>query len=145
MDFRRNRSAETTPEINLIPFIDVLLVVLIFLMVSTTFSKYDELQISLPVASADNAAERQQNLDIAIDAEGHIAVNEEAIRSLPSPQFAEVLRQRAEKIGDGNPTVIIAADGNAKHQSVVKVLEAVRMAGLDRLAFATVKPEKASP
>jgi len=142
MNFRRNRSAETTPEINLIPFIDVLLVVLIFLMVSTTFSKYAELQISLPVASADNAAERRQNLDIAIDAEGHIAVNGDAIKPLASPQFAEVLRQRAEKIGDGNPTVIIAADGNAKHQTVVKVLEAVRMAGLDRLAFATVKPEK---
>lgn len=141
MDFRRHKISDT-PDINLIPFIDVLLVILIFLMVSTTFSKYAELQISLPTASTDNAAEHHQNLDITIDATGQIMVNGETINHLPPPQFANFLRQRADQLANGNPTVIIAADGNARHQSVVSVLEAVRLAGLERLAFATEKTGK---
>ncbi len=144
MDFRRHKISDT-PDINLIPFIDVLLVILIFLMVSTTFSKYAELQISLPTASTDNAAEHHQNLDIAIDATGQIMVNGETIKPLPPAQFAAFLRQRADRLANGNPTVIIAADGSARHQSVVSVLEAVRLAGLERLAFATVKAGKDSP
>lgn len=141
MDFRRHKISDT-PDINLIPFIDVLLVILIFLMVSTTFSKYAELQISLPTAATDNAAEHYQNLDIVIDSAGQISVNGETIKPLPPTQFAKFLRQRADKLANGNPTVIIAADGNARHQSVVSVLEAVRLAGLERLAFATVKARK---
>ncbi len=141
MDFRRHKINDT-PEINLIPFIDVLLVILIFLMVSTTFSKYAELQISLPTAATDNAAEHHQNLDIAIDATGQIMVNGEAIRQMPPDRFANFLRQRADKLANGNPTVVIAADGSARHQTIVSVLEAVRLAGLERLAFATVKTGK---
>ena len=143
MDFRRYRDNDS-PEINLIPFIDVLLVILIFLMVSTTFSKYAELQISLPTASTDNAGEPHKNLNITVDASGLVTVNGESIKPLSPGQFAELLRQKAEQTTNASPTVIIAADSNAKHQNVISVLEAVRLAGLEKLAFATVKPGKAS-
>ncbi len=143
MNFRRHKISDI-PDINLIPFIDVLLVILIFLMVSTTFSKYAELQVSLPTASTDNVAEHHQNLNIVIDSTGQITVNGETVRHFSSAQLAVSLRQRADRLANNNPTVIIAADRNTKHQSVVSVLQAVRLAGLERLAFATVRDGEAN-
>ena len=73
LNFRKPRPED--PEINLIPFIDVLLVILIFLMVTTTYSKYAELQINLPEASAEKAPERPQVLNIGVDSGGKYAIN----------------------------------------------------------------------
>ncbi len=134
MNFRRGKGRED-PEINLIPFIDVLLVILIFLMVTTTYSKFTELQIMLPTADAQKMPERPQEISVAISARGEYAVNNVRVSYHDPLTLANDLRQAA---GTGNnPVVIIAADGDAPHQRVINVLEAARLAGLERLTFAT--------
>ena len=141
MNFRKEKNHET-PEINLIPFIDVLLVILIFLMVTTTYSKYSELQITLPTAIAENVPERVQELTVTVDATGNIAINNETVRYENPEQLASELRKRVvETTNEKGPVVVVSADGTARHQNIVNVLEAARLAGLDRLTFATVKPE----
>ena len=129
-------------EINLIPFIDVLLVILIFLMVTTTYSKYSELQITLPTATAENVPVRPKELVVSVDASGKIALNNEPVRYEHPAQLASEMRKRAIMQDDGKgPVVVVSADGAARHQNIVNVLEAARLAGLNRLTFATVKPE----
>ena len=141
MNFRKGKVHEE-PEINLIPFIDVLLVILIFLMVTTTYSKYSELQVTLPTAVAENVPDRPDELTVTVDASGRIAINQETIRYENASQLASEMRKRArfDESGKG-PVVVISADGQARHQSIVNVLEAARLAGLERLTFATIKPQ----
>ena len=141
MNFRKGKVHEE-PEINLIPFIDVLLVILIFLMVTTTYSKYSELQITLPTATAENVPVRPKELVVSVDASGKISLNNEPVRYEHPAQLASEMRKRAimQDAGKG-PVVVVSADGAARHQNIVNVLEAARLAGLDRLTFATVKPE----
>ena len=137
MDFRKRKTREE-PEINLIPFIDVLLVILIFLMVTTTYSKYTELQITLPVANAEKMPDRLQELQITIDASGQYAINNRRLNYENPAQLAREMRILAPATADGtDPVVIIAADGSAPHQRVINVMEAARLAGLERLTFAT--------
>lgn len=137
MDFRKRKTRDE-PEINLIPFIDVLLVILIFLMVTTTYSKYTELQITLPAANAEIMPERTNELNITIDAAGQYAINNYRIAYENPAQLAREMRIRAQESKDGKePIVIIAADGNAPHQRVINAMEAARLAGLERLTFAT--------
>ena len=141
MNFRKGKSHET-PEINLIPFIDVLLVILIFLMVTTTYSKYAELQITLPTATAENVRERVQELTVTVDAAGNMAIDNQAVHYKNPEQLASELRKRVvEPVNEKGPVVVISADGAAHHQNIVNILEAARLAGLDRLTFATVRPE----
>ena len=141
MNFRKGKVHEE-PEINLIPFIDVLLVILIFLMVTTTYSKYSELQITLPTATAENVHVRPKELVVSVDASGKISLNNEPVRYEHPAQLASEMRKRAIMQDDGKgPVVVVSADGAARHQNIVNVLEAARLAGLDRLTFATVKPE----
>ncbi len=141
MNFRKGKAHEE-PEINLIPFIDVLLVILIFLMVTTTYSKYSELQVTLPTAAAENVPDRPDELMVTVDASGRIAIGQETIRYENPSQLAAEMRKRVtfDENGKG-PVVVISADGQARHQSIVNVLEAARLAGLERLTFATVKPQ----
>ena len=141
MNFRKGK-AHNEPEINLIPFIDVLLVILIFLMVTTTYSKYSELQVTLPTAKAENVPDRPDELTVTVDAAGRIAIGQETIRYESASQLAAEMRKRVtfDENGKG-PVVVISADGAARHQSIVNVLEAARLAGLERLTFATVKPQ----
>ena len=141
MNFRKGKAHEE-PEINLIPFIDVLLVILIFLMVTTTYSKYSELQVTLPTAAAENVPDRPDELMVTVDASGRIAIGQETIRYENPSQLAAEMRKRVTFDEHGNgPVVVISADGQARHQSIVNVLEAARLAGLERLTFATVKPQ----
>ena len=142
MNFRRGKNHEQ-PEINLIPFIDVLLVILIFLMVTTTYSKFSELQITLPVANAEKSPQRMLELNVSVDAQGDFAINHERIPYVSPSQLASEMQKRVPKTDDGKgPVVIISADGAARHQNVIHILEAARLAGLDRLTFATqVKSE----
>ena len=127
---RFSRRMPEEPEINLIPFIDVLLVVLIFLMLSTTFSRFTELQINLPAANSDRLRERPGEIIVSVSADGRYAVNRRMVDLLASE-----LRNAAA--GREDTVIIISADATAAHQSVVNVLDAARRAGLQRLTFAT--------
>jgi biopolymer transport protein ExbD len=136
MDFRKGRRRED-PEINLIPFIDVLLVILIFLMVTTTYSKFTELQITLPTADAEKALERPREINVTIDAKGNYTVNNQPVSFQSVGGLAEDLKIAARSQGgDINPVVIINADQFAMHQMVINVMEAARIAGFDKLTFA---------
>ncbi|WMW79552.1 biopolymer transporter ExbD [Undibacterium cyanobacteriorum] len=139
MKFRKGLGKED-PEINLIPFIDVLLVILIFLMVTTTYSRFTELQITLPTADAEKAQEKPSQIEIGIDAQGRYKINSEAVSFLDTATLATDLRKAADALGAGkgqvDPVVIINADRATSHQSVIDVLEAARIAGLGKVTFA---------
>ncbi len=133
LNFRHRRPEE--PEINLIPFIDVLLVILIFLMLSTTYSKFTELRVNLPVADAEKARNAPKEIIVAVAADGRFSVNRQAVDGRDVVQLAAVLARAAE--GSGEHLVIVSADANATHQSVITVLDAARRAGLPQITFAT--------
>ena len=133
MKFSRRRPED--PEINLIPFIDVLLVVLIFLMLSTTYSRFTELQVNLPSANSEKLRERPGEIIVAVAADGRYAVN----RKLVDGRSIEVLTAELRGAAGGreDSVVIVSADATAAHQAVINVLDAARRAGLQRLTFAT--------
>jgi len=133
MNFRRRKPED--PEINLIPFIDVLLVILIFLMLSTTYSRFTELQVALPVADADKLRENPREIIVAIGADGRYAINHKAVDGRSVELLAAELSAAAE--GSKDAMIIISADANAAHQSVINVMDAARRSGLPRLTFAT--------
>jgi biopolymer transport protein ExbD len=136
MNFRRGQHRED-PEINLIPFIDVLLVILIFLMVTTTYSKFTELQITLPTADAEKAQERPNEINVTVDAKGNYTVNSVPVSFQNVAGLAETLKGAAQEGGQGkSPVIIINADQFAMHQMVINVMEAARLAGYDKLTFA---------
>ena len=132
MNFRRHRSEE--PEINLIPFIDVLLVILIFLMLSTTYSRFTELQVNLPTANAEKLPERPGEIIVAVSGDGRYSVRGELVDGRSVEQLSAVLSAAAA--GNRDAMVIVSADALAAHQSVMNVLDAARRAGLVRLTFA---------
>ncbi|MFT3721810.1 ExbD/TolR family protein [Pseudorhodoferax sp.] len=133
MNFRRRVREE--PEINLIPFIDVLLVVLIFLMLSTTYSKYAELQIRLPLANAEPQRERPREIVLAIAADGRYAVDRRPMDTRNVDALAAALRTAAE--GARDAVIVVSADASTPHQAVVTAMDAARRAGLQQLTFAT--------
>ena len=133
LNFRRARPEE--PEINLIPFIDVLLVVLIFLMLSTTYSKFTELQITLPVANSEASRDRPHEIIVSVAADGRYAVNRKPVDGRSVEALTTELAAAAN--GASDMVVIISADATAAHQSVINVLDAARRANLPRLTFAT--------
>ena len=133
MNFRKQRPED--PEINLIPFIDVLLVVLIFLMLSTTYSKFTELQITLPVADAEKLRDRQREVLVAVAADGRYSVNRKPVEGRSIEALTAELVAAAAEANDA--VVIVSADATAAHQSVINVMDAARRANLPRLTFAT--------
>jgi biopolymer transport protein ExbD len=137
MNFRKGKGRED-PEINLIPFIDVLLVILIFLMVTTTYSKFTELQITLPTADAVKAVDKPYELNVTVDAKGNYTIDNEAVSFRDVAGFAQAMRSAADKHPQPGktPVVIINADQFAMHQMVVNVMEAARIAGYEKLTFA---------
>jgi len=132
MNFRKPRPED--PEINLIPFIDVLLVVLIFLMLSTTYSKFTELQVTLPSADAEASRDRPAEIIVAVAADGRYTVDHQAVEGRNVELLAGALRAAAQSRKD--PFLIISADAMSTHQSVINVLDAARRAGLTRMTFA---------
>lgn len=139
MNFRGTRSRDD-PEINFIPLIDVLLVILIFLMVTTTYQRVSELQITLPEAQADAAKQRPKEINVGVDARGRYVIDGNVYSFTSVNALADALRRSA---GDAKePVVIINADASATHQSVVHVMEAARVAGLVHITFATQAPGK---
>jgi biopolymer transport protein ExbD len=140
MNFRKGKGRED-PEINLIPFIDVLLVILIFLMVSTTYSKFTELQITLPTADATKAKEKPDEINVTVDAKGNYTVNNEPVSFRDAAGLADSLREAALEANKGQapaqtPVVVVNADQFAMHQMVINVMEAARLAGYEKLTFA---------
>ena len=121
------------PEINLIPFIDVLLVVLIFLMISTTFTRYQELAISLPSANGSDSQVEVKQIHIAVSRDGRFAINGKVINPI---QMSAALTQLSEQSGN-NLQVNIDADAKAPHQAVMTALEAARDANLSNIVFSS--------
>lgn len=133
MNFR-SRSREE-PEINLIPFIDVLLVVLIFLMLSTTYSKYTELQLKLPTADTQKQQDRPREILIGVTSDGAYSVNKTAVIGRGQAALVAALREAAASSG-GESALVISADAGARHQAVISVMEAAQRVGLVRITFA---------
>ena len=134
MNFRRGRSREE-PEINLIPMIDVLLVILIFLMVTTSYARFSELQVNLPQAGGEAAAETARPVNVAIDASERYTINNQGLSYSGVEALAASLKNAAGDQAD--PTIVINADARATHQSVINVMEAARLAGYGRITFTT--------
>ena len=133
INFRKRRTEE--PEINLIPFIDVLLVILIFLMLTTTYSKFTEMELTLPSADTEQLRDRPKEVIVSIAADGRYAVGKDALQDRSVEGIASALTRHAPAGKDS--IVIISADANAPHQSVVSAMEAARRAGLSQIPFAT--------
>ena len=136
----RPRAHRDEPEINFIPLIDVLLVMLIFLMVTTTYSRYAELQINLPTADATRQQDTRDQIDVAVDAQGRYSINRNPVAYSGPGAFSEELRRAAGDIKD--PVVVISADATAPHQSVINVMEASRIAGYGKITFTTQAGKK---
>ena len=134
MNFQRGRQREPL-EINLVPLIDVMMVILIFLMITTTYSKYTELQINLPTASAEKQPERPNEIAVLVNAQGQYVINRNPVPFKSVEQLAEELRRAGGTLKD--PVIVISADAAATHQSVVRVMEAARVAGLSQITFTT--------
>jgi biopolymer transport protein ExbD len=134
MNFQRGRSKEDL-EINLIPLIDVLLVILIFLMITTTYSKFAELQINLPTADAEKQLERPNEINVMVSSDGRYVINHAGYTFKSVDDLAQVMRAAAGE--QKEPIVVISADAKATHQSVIYVMEASRLAGLAHISFAT--------
>ncbi|MCX8003626.1 MAG: biopolymer transporter ExbD [Burkholderiaceae bacterium] len=133
MRFRRPYDEE--PEVNLIPLIDVLLIVLIFLAVTTTYARFAELQIELPQAEANRTQNRPHEIQVGVTADGRIAIDRTLLPVVEPAAVAEHLARAAA--GRDQPLLVINADAQAPHQAVINVLEAARLANLPRLSFAT--------
>jgi len=140
MRFRRRRSEE--PEINLIPFIDVLLVILIFLMLTTTYSKYSELQITLPTADSERIRERPAEIIVSVSSDGRYLVDRKPVEGRSVDILT--LELQAAAAGKADPMVVVSADALTPHQAVINVLDAARRAGLGRLSFAAQLPGDAA-
>jgi biopolymer transport protein ExbD len=139
MHFRRKNNDE--PEINLIPFIDVLLVVLIFLMLSTTYSKFTEMQVTLPVADTEAQRDYPKELIVAVGADGNYSINHTLLQGRSLEVVAAALADAGKNAKE--TVVVISADASAKHQSVVTVMEAARRVGLNQITFATQSSSQA--
>ena len=133
MNFRKSMRDE--PEINLIPFIDVLLVVLIFLMLSTTYSKFTELQIKLPLADAEQQRDYPKEVIVAVSSDGRYMINKTLVEGRSIERLGAALVEAAKAGKDS--VIIISADASTSHQSVITVMEAARRNGFTQITFAT--------
>ena len=132
MNFQRGKEKEPL-EINLVPLIDVMMVILIFLMITTTYSKYTELQINLPSADAEKQLERANEIAVLVNAQGNYVVNRRPVPFRGVEGLADELRRAAGAAKE--PVVVISADATATHQAVMRVMEAARVAGISQVNF----------
>ena len=137
MNFQRGRGHDE-PEINLIPLIDVLLVIIIFLMLTTTYAKFSGLEINLPTADASQKAEQPNEVNVAVTASGQVLINKSPLLNADVRAISDALRRAAGERKD--PVIIINADAKATHQSVVDIMQAAQMAGYAHISFATQAP-----
>ncbi len=139
MNFQRGQTREE-PEMNLIPLIDVLLVILIFLMVTTSYAKFSELQINLPQAAGDTSKAEPKAINVTVDATEHYGINNRGVAFAGVESLAAALKEAAGDQTD--PVIVINADAKAPHQSVINVMEAARQAGFGRITFTTQSESK---
>jgi len=139
MNFNKGR-ARDEPEINLIPLIDLFLVIIIFLMVTTTYSKFAELQITLPTADAEKAPQRPVEIDVAVTQDGRYTIDGRQVAPRDTNGLVEALQASAASKKD--PVIVINADAQATHQSVIDVMEAARAAQIPQITFATQTSNK---
>lgn len=132
MNFKKNRTTPE-PEINLIPFIDVLLVVVIFLMLTTSWSRLTEINLTLPAADAQKLTERPKQIILSVTAQGQYAINKSPVGGSSVAALTALLTPMAAK----DITLVISADAMASHQAVVNAMEAARRSGLSQITFAT--------
>jgi biopolymer transport protein ExbD len=137
MNFRRDHGLDE-PEINLIPFIDVLLVIIIFLMLTTTYAKFSGLEINLPAADAGQRDEQPNEIDVAVTATGQVMVDRTPLAAIDVRSISEALRRAAGDRRD--PLIVINADAKATHQSVIDIMQAAQAAGYPHISFATQSP-----
>lgn len=139
MNLRRSRSEE--PDVNLTPLIDVVFILLLFFMVSTTFQRESEINIELPEASAEPVEEREEMLELVIDAEGHYFIDEQQVVNTE----LETLKQAIQKfLGERSEIpVVIRADRMTPYESVVRAMDATAQLGLVQMSLATSQPESA--
>lgn len=133
VNFRHHRSE--SPEVNLTPLIDVVFLLLIFFMVSTTFERDSELSIELPEASVEPDETTREVIDVAVDAEGRFYVNNVQLADTQSHTLRKALSDAAA--GRDTPPLVISADATTPHQAVVVVMDAARQLGFLNLSFAT--------
>jgi biopolymer transport protein ExbD len=134
MNFRGRSANREDPEMNMVPMIDVMMVIIIFLMLTTTYSKFAELQINLPTADAQKQQERSNEIVVAVTAQGQYQINRRALSFTSMAVLVEEMRRAGE--GMKEPVVLINADNNATHQAVVRLMDAARQAGYGQVAFA---------
>lgn len=137
MNFQRGRNREE-PEINLVPMIDVLLVIIIFLMLTTTYSKFSGLELNLPTADSTKQVEQPNEIDVAVTASGQVLINKSPLAATDVAAISEALRRAAGSRND--PLIVINADAKTTHQSVVDVMQAAQAAGYPHISFATQAP-----
>ena len=136
MNFKKNRTSPE-PEINLIAFIDVLLVVVIFLMLTTSWSRLTEINLTLPTADAQKQTERPRQIILSVSAQGQYAINQPPVGGNSVSALTAVLSPLASK----DVSLVISAAAQASHQSVVNAMEAARRSGLSQITFATQSAE----
>jgi biopolymer transport protein ExbD len=134
------RTPKDDPEINLIPMIDVLLVIIIFLMLTTTYARFAELKINLPRADAERKVERSNEIDVVISAGGQYLIQRQPVQFRDVASLAETFRRAASDMKQ--PVVVINADNDATHQSVIRVMDAARRAGIGQVVFAVEQATK---
>jgi len=138
MNFQRG-AQRNEPEISLIPLIDVVLVIIIFLMLTTTFSRVSGLEINLPTADGEQREARVDEISVAVTPDGEVRINGEPVGSREVADIADALR-RSRSADAGDPVVIINADAEASHQRVIDVMQAAQRAGLPTITFAIQSP-----
>jgi biopolymer transport protein ExbD len=139
-DSDRQDIAHLAPEINLIPFIDVLLVILIFLMISTTFTQYQELSITLPSVAGENSASIVKEIRVAVSKDGKYALNGNVVETSALAEKISHIKNQVMQNNEANIDtlrIVISADAKASHQAVMQVLEIASQAGLNNIVFAT--------
>ena len=134
MNFQRGYRRDD-PEINLIPLIDVLLVILIFLMVTTTYARFAELKINLPTSGAEQTQNKPRQVEVAVDVSGNYQINNTPLALASIDALADAMKRAAGS--EPEPVVVINADARTSHQSVINVMEAARRVGISRITFAT--------
>jgi len=135
----RQTSGEDEPAVNLTPLIDVVFILLIFFMVSTTFQRESEIKIELPEASADAVEERKELLEIVIDADGHYFIDEQQVVNTELETLQSAIRKF---LGEQTEIpVVIRADRRTPYESVVRAMDATAQLGLVQMSLATSQPE----
>ena len=130
-----NPRHEQEVDVNITPLIDVVFLLLIFFMVSMTFVRESEIDLTLPEASEEQRDEPVDKIEVAVDNKGQYFVNGKALLNTQIETMKSALREH--NTAGGDPLVIISADADASHQAVITVMDAARQVGLVRITFPT--------